>query len=452
MKHDSTTEARPLDETSLHDTPLHDIALDAIPVDGIEAAYDARGLDRLSDEQLVTAVAAVVAQPREEPANSFVLHSPLELTARARLLARTPASHRRLARLRLVSIAARYQQHPPADLAVGTGTGTAVDAGSVDPGIEAVLDAIDAGDLEGVDAAVQRLTASRPHPASILGPLATAVARRTAAAAHAPIFLATLAETPDHAPGWLPLLRPLTRELARRPDWAITWMDRTGSDASPKDDNATVDPEALFVALADPPRLGVPGSSFIHPLLMQVDAPGVADAVLGPIVGLSRAGAPTDPGQAGAKAVTRVAALAMVRDDPSHAPYGWTHCLTLPQAILTLAPHIDRGDHPGSALAIAATQVLAFRAAQGSVTLDPNDELLTPADPATAGARAEALIIEAARRHDAHIAKYILASLTAATTDPEASEVHLTAAEHLLSVWDGLGPDPDEVLASVAVS
>ncbi len=447
MEHDSTngtTETRPLD-----DLLLDGLLLDGIPVDGIEATYDARGLDRLSDGELVAAVAAVVAEPREGPADSFVLHSPLELTARARLLARTPASHRRLARLRLVSIAARYQQYPPAELATldaATGTGIAAGPGPADPTVDAVLGAIDAGDLEGVDAAVQRLAASGPDPASILGPLAAAVAKRTAAAAHGPIFLATLAETPDHAPGWLPLLRPLTRELARRPDWAITWMDRAGSS-----DTATNDPEALFVALADPPRLGPPGSSFIHPLLMQVDAPGIADAVLGPIAGPGRA-TPARSDQDAANAITRIAALAMVRDDPSHAPYGWTHCLTLPQAILTLAPHIDRGDRPGSALVIAATQVLAFRAAQGSVTLDPNDELLTPADHATADARAEALIIEAARRHDAHIAKYILASLTAAATDPAASELHLTAAEHLLAVWDDLGPDPDDVLGSVALS
>lgn len=438
MEHNSTVGA------DQDDTP----SVEGIPVDGIEAAYDTRNLDALSDDELVSAVAAVVATPREEPANSFVLHSPLELTARARLLARTPAPHRKLARLRLVSIAARYQEHAPADLSDvgdpsaegGTGGGTTGDtggAGSTGVGVTSVLEAIDAGDLKGVDAAVQRLVASRPDPTTILGPLAAGVATRTAAAAHGPIFLATLAEAPEHAPGWLPLLRPLTRELARRPDWAIAWMDRT-----PPTTTSPADPDALFTALADPPRLGVPGSSFIHPLLLQVDEPGVADAVLGPIVG---------SGGDGATAITRVAALAMVRDDPSHAPYGWTHCLTLPQAILTLAPHIDgNGGAPsaGSALAVAATQVLAFRAAQGSVTLDPNDELLAPADPATTGARTEALIVEAARRHDAHIAKYILASLTAAATDPEASELHLTAAEHLLAVWDDLGPDPDEVLTS----
>lgn len=425
--------------------------LDDIAIDGIEAAYEARDLDRWSDDELVAAVVSVVAQPREGPADSFVLHAPLELTARARLLARTPASHRRLARLRLVSIAARYQGHAPADLptidgldAGGPADGPDLPAGGLGP----IVGAIDAGDLAGVDAAVQRLAASRPDPVSILGPLASAIVHRTAAAAHGPIFLATLAETPHRAPGWLALLRPLARELARRPDWAIGWFDRPGG-TDPSPGGPAADPAALFAALADPPRLGEPGSAFIHPLLMQVDAPGVADEVLGPIIGKGCIGDPGPTGSAGraaARAVTRVAALAMVRDDPARAPYGWTHCLTLPQAVLTLAPHVERGQGHGSALAIAATQVLAFRAAQGSVTLDAADELLVPADPDTAAGRAEALIVEAARRHDAHIAKYILASLTAADTDPEAGHLHLTAAEHLLAVWDDLGSDPDDLL------
>ncbi|MEL6985046.1 MAG: hypothetical protein AAFO29_21625, partial [Actinomycetota bacterium] len=108
MEHDSATAA---DRGRATDGPLT-----AFPIDAIEASYDARGLDRLSDTELVEAVAAVVAEPREGPADSFVLHAPLELTARARLLARTPAPHRRMARLRLVSIAARYQTHQPAEL------------------------------------------------------------------------------------------------------------------------------------------------------------------------------------------------------------------------------------------------------------------------------------------------------------------------------------------------
>ncbi len=420
--------------------------VDDIPIDAIEASYDQRDLDRLDDHELVAAVAAVVAEPREGPADSFVLHAPLELTARARLLARTPPSDRRLARLRLVSIASRYQGHDRADLPADGDSYPDVAAAGDGPmaGVDHLLHAIDGGDLPAVDAAVRSLVADdRLDPARVIGPLAAAITPRTAAAAHGPIFLATLAEVPDRAAGWLPLLRPLARELARHPSWRIAWIDRH-REAGPERP-AAPDPEALFAVLADPPRLGPPGSSFIHPLLMQVDAPGAADELLGPMAGPRHRLDPTT-----ARVLTRVAALAMVRDDPAHAPYGWTHCLTLPQAVLTLGPAVEAsGGHP---LAVAATQVLAFRVAQGSRTLDPADPLLTPADPVTGGERREALVVEAARRHDAHIAKYVLASLTAADDDPEAGELHLRAAEHLLAVWDRLGPDPADVLAGTGPS
>lgn len=432
-------------------TDPHLALLDPVPVDAIAETYDQRALHRLSDAELVAAVTAVVAEPREGPADSFVLHSPLELAARTRLLDRTEPELRPLARLRLVSIAARYQSYQPADLdraAHGVATG-AGGTESHDP-LDQLLAAIDGGDLDAVDRACRRLVSTVTTAngtaaatiASLLDRLAPAVAARTAAAAHAPIFLAALVEQSERASGWLPLLRPLARELARHPDWALGWIDdATMTDAQPRS-ATTADIDALAQTLADPPRLGVPGSSFIHPLLMQVDAAGVADRLLGPFTGGHRPGQPTWP--VAARTVLRLAALAMVRDDPAHAPYGWTHCLTLPQAVLILAPQLDRAGVP--ALAIAATQVLAFRAAQGSVTLDPADPLLTPADAATAPARRRRLVSEAARRHDAHIAKYLLAVLSQAEADPEASELFLTAGEHLLAVWDDLGPDPDEVL------
>ncbi len=432
-----------IDRPQTTDQPA-DGPTDHVPVEAVAATYDDRGLDRLSDDDLVAAVAAVVAEPREGPADSFVLHAPLELTARARLLAETPAADRRLARLRLVSIAARYQRHEAATL-----TGDDDNGGSdrpeagLDHLLDAVTGAIDDGDMGRAEAATRALVAAPAlEPETAVGRLATAIADRSAAAAHGPILLATLTERPDRARAWLPLARPLMRELARRPDWRLGWLDRAGG-TEPADGRspAPVDPDRLGRMLADPPRLGVPGSSFIHPLLMQVDEPAVADEVLRPVVG---ADARTTP--EAVRAVTRVAALAMVRDDPDHAPYGWTHCLTLPQAVLTLAPALEAEGR--SALAIAATHVLAFRAAQGAETLDLDDPLVAPADPATMAERREHLVAQAARRHDAHIAKYVLAVLSEASRDPDASELYLRAGEHLLAVWDGLGPDADDILAA----
>ena len=421
------------------DARLHDL-----PVDGLARAYRDRGLDRLTDAELVAAVAAVVARPRRDPADSFVLHAPLELTARARLLERTPPELQEAGRLRLLSIAARYQTHDPLDRAEASTDGPVVPDGD-DP-VGAVIAAVGAGDLVATDEATRALVAAGSRdglPSDAVGRLAQAIAPSTAAAAHGPIFLATLTEVPERAAGWLAMLRPLARELARHPDWRLGWIDRVRATAGR---SAELAPGGLFQALADPPRLGVPGSTFIHPTLMQVDAPGVADEILGPLVDHHETGADA------ARALTRVAALAMVRDTPEHGPYGWTHCLTLPLAVLTLAPQLDRLGVP--ALAIAATHVLGFRASLATEVLDHDDELVRRADPATEAGRRRHLVVEAALRHDAHIAKYVLASLTAADADPEAAHLHLTSAEHLLAVWDddhgGPGIDPDDILAGDA--
>ena len=67
--------------------------------------------------------------------------------------------------------------------------------------------------------------------------------------------------------------------------------------------------------------------------------------------------------------LSRVAAWSMLQDDPEHAPYGWSHCLTMPQGVLS--PAVD-DPHRRGAVAVAATYVAGFRAALGSVRLDPS--------------------------------------------------------------------------------
>ena len=131
-----------------------------------------------------------------------------------------------------------------------------------------------------------------------------------------------------------------------------------------------------------------------------------------------------------------VAAMSMLQDAPANAPYGWTHCLTLPQATLAVA---HRASEPQRAVDVAATYVLGYRATQSSGPIDPSwepdpprrfvDEL-THLDPSVAAATAwhaepgrraditQQLIDHAAPHHDAHLAKYTLACIDAATTGP----------------------------------
>src|SRR5665811_2230851 len=95
------------------------------------------------------------------------------------------------------------------------------------------------------------------------------------------------------------------------------------------------------------------GSTFIYPVMHQVDESGVAAELLSePVRGVDV--------HAGGRLLLRAAALSMLQEPPEHAPYGWSHCLTMPQAALGIAGHAR---DPNVALAVAATYVVGFRAA-----------------------------------------------------------------------------------------
>src|SRR5205085_10103700 len=99
-----------------------------------------------------------------------------------------------------------------------------------------------------------------------------------AAAAHDPIFHSLLARVAPRSPIATTLARPLMHELNRHRDWKIEWIDAqplTGSG----------DDLALTRALLDTPRLGVPGSDFIFPIMHQVDSRGLAAEVIAPVLG-----------------------------------------------------------------------------------------------------------------------------------------------------------------------
>jgi hypothetical protein len=148
----------------------------------------------------------------------------------------------------------------------------------------------------------------------------------------------------------------------------------------------------------------------------------------------------------------RTAAQSMVQDNPEAAPYGWTHCLTMPQAVLVAAEH---GADPDIAVAVAATYVLGFRATQGRVRLDPT---WTPS-PDTAAARVwsasddelativDELVVYGAIHPDAHVAKYTLACLDAAEADCDAERLFLAAAAHLHEWWKRVPLDDDPILS-----
>jgi hypothetical protein len=147
-----------------------------------------------------------------------------------------------------------------------------------------------------------------------------------------------------------------------------------------------------------------------------------------------------------------VAALSMLQDDPEHAPYGWSHCLTLPQAILAQS---DVVSDQIRMVRIAATHVLGFRATLGRARLqepylppprsteialegEPNDvaALVFHAAAEQLNGIGNELAARAAVHADAHLAKYTMGCLLAAARDPDIAPLYLAAASCLGAWWD----------------
>jgi hypothetical protein len=155
--------------------------------------------------------------------------------------------------------------------------------------------------------------------------------------------------------------------------------------------------------------------------MSQVQDAGVAADLLGPVL------ADRYDVAAAGRVLARVGSWSMVHDDPDHAPYGWSHSLTMPQAVMALA---GAGVTPRTALAVAATFTVGFRAAYGRVDLP---EVMVPGEGA--GATAEELALAASLHEDAHLVKFTLACLHAAADDPQFAPLHLRAAERLAQWW-----------------
>jgi hypothetical protein len=103
----------------------------------------------------------------------------------------------------------------------------------------------------------------------------------------------------------------------------------------------------------------------------QVEASGIATELL---AGPTRSVSVADSG----RVLLRAAAWSMLAEPDAHRPYGWSHCLTMPQAVL-------------------------------------------------AG--------NAATHHDQHLVKYTLACLDAAAWDRTFARLYLAAAASLAGYW-----------------
>ncbi len=359
--------------------------------------YARRGLTDRSDDALLELAATVVSRPKAVPADSFRLHAPLELLARRALLGLVDPARREDVRRHLIGLAAAYARSEEPD-------------------------------------------PSADHTSPLPALSGDAIVSSLAAAAHAPIFCFLLPRVAPRSAAAASMVGPLARELDRHPEWKIGWFD----DRPPR---GSADTSTLTRALLDTPRLGLPGSDFIYPIVHQVDASGTASDVLSPVTGA------LPDLEAATRVLSRVAAWSMLHDDPAHAPYGWTHCLTIPQAIAAVA---GTTRDPQRALVMAATHVVAFRAALSDRPVPPgyspepvDVEALDALDgpPAVAAAAVHhapsetldaivtALATRAALHPDAHVAKYTLACFDAAHADPSEARLYLSAAAYLGGWW-----------------
>jgi hypothetical protein len=383
-----------------------------------------------SDAVLVQAVAASIAPPKIRIDSSFLLHAPLELLARAWLLAHVPPHGRENARRRIAEIAARYAAEGPEIESRPKAYLTA------DAALSELSMALRVGDADAADSALLFLT-PRISFERFRTTLAEPILPLLGAAGHAPVLLMLLEGSAGRFPGSSALLRSPLRALALDANRRLTWMEAAGRPAG-------AFAPALFDCLAAPLRVETPSNS-IASTMLAIERDGYAARVLATATNGVTA-------SAARRILLRVAALSMLLDDPVHAPYGWTHCFTLPQAVLSLE---DVASDVTRAIRIAATYSLGFRATLGSVGLQyrfaPERRIRnTPAQPepsdaavAVFNARADqrrairAQLVERAAIHaDAHLVKYTMACLTAADRDPEESALYLAAAAYLGAWWD----------------
>lgn len=350
---------------------------------------------------LVTEAAAVLARPRVEPADSFRLHAPLELLARARLLDRLGGDDR-AAQQGIEALAARYEgegtplaPRPEPDFAgaaeAAAALAAAVDVGTVD----------EAGDAA-------RWLGRYAGPALLVDLVAPVALDRLTAAGHANIFFQLLSLHP-HRSGLGTLLHPLARELARDPTAVVR---TSGSTAPVPTDDVTASLQAL-------PLPEAPEAAFIRALVDRAqDAAALTEV-------RRRLARPADPVEARRRLV-RIAQWSMLGEPDEFVPYGWTHGLTLPLAALAVGRLVGA---PDDAWEVALAYVIAHRTGLGRRPLE-EPALSAPAPEPVGLAR------RAAGHHDAHVVKYTAACLDLADADPSAADLHLAAAARLLRFWD----------------
>ena len=415
----------------------------------LEHEYHRRGLDRLTDFDLLATVVDVVRIPRDRM-TSFTLHAPLEVLARYSLLPHVLPGYRELARLQLVAVAALIQTIPAAH-AIARGP----DPSSEDEAWRGLLRAIDAGNVAEAESLADWL-ADNTRWQSAAEKLGNAVLDSLAAAAHAPIYLYLTQRLGLDAPrSALPFLRPYCRALSQGHDLRLA----VAADDPPVDSVRASAGKSVAQRIArvlGSANRGIATSGGIAPMVLATERAHAED------VGAWFPTGSFEHWDAAHASIARVAAASMLQDDRGQAKYGWTHCLTIPHGLWAIN---DRVADKHRALWLASAVAYGFRATAGRsvVTTDYRPERTTLAfdDALLAGPELAAgaafhvsagdvdevrtaLATQASIRNDAHLVKYTLSCLDVARMDPAYARLYHAAAAHLLSIW--METTPNETL------
>ena len=143
-------------------------------------------------------------------------------------------------------------------------------------------------------------------------------------------------------------------------------------------------------------------------------------------------------------AMLRCAALSMLQDTKSLAKYGWTHALTIPQAI-----HGISNDLAG--LYLAASVAVSYRGFGTQPLQGVNDKQLAEElyeiqvvklrkrfpqhEFDTIATSKASLALLASSLRDAHLVKFTLACFDMCNIDPDFEALYLAAAGRLLRIW-----------------
>lgn len=426
-------------------------SLHRIDAKDVDSEYRSRHLDKLSDRQLIDGTADIISQPGKGM-TSFTLHAPLELLARAGLLPLVRPEDRELARMQMVASAAAYEGGvktlpQPAKI---TAFKDLTDAG------RRLADVFGAGDEDGLEAVVLQM-AHQFGTASLVNVLTPALLPTLTSASHAHIGLwLLLRHGASGSSRDASLLRAAARRLASDPTGRLAsfdGMDVTGR--SPLKATPAQVERDLLERLTHPPK-GAHQGRGIRGLLESAEQTGNINRYFGELIRHQWSDPQID---AAFRAVLRVSAHAMLQDDLGQAKFGWSHCLTLPQAACGLS---SLNIHRKLGLATTMVWIMAYRTilSQRRLDFDYRPKVVEGAslhealhsDPDVAAGRfwhgrpdeisemRALLASEAAVRNDQHLVKYTRACFDMCGFDPQHWRLYMASAAKLCALWIGETP------------